>query len=250
MQIIASTRPAPRNVPLLSVLSGLALGTALISAAAAVAYVSLATPFLEKVSDVGPLTNTRILVGVLSWTFALTAPVGFGLVGLMRILTAIERFSNRERPTPTVRAARHLGDDLYVASRVHLPDGRPVPEIVIGPFGVAVITEMPPSRVIRRHGQRWEQRMGDGKWAAIENPLDRAVRDGERVRRWFGAEDRDFTVKLHAAVVDPALSVERTSACAVITPAQIPAWLASLPAQRGMTTDRREHLVTRIRALM
>ena len=250
MQIIASTRPAPRSVPVLSVVSGLAMGGVLISAAAAVAYVSLATPFLQKVSDVGPLTNSRIIVGVLAWTFALTAPVGFGLVGLMRILTSIERFANRERPTPTVRVARQLGDDLYVASRVRLPDGRPVPELVIGPFGVAVIGEMPPSRLMRRHGQRWEQRMRDGKWAAIDNPLDRAVRDGERVRRWFGAEDRDFVVKMHAAVVDAALSIERTSACAVITPEQIPAWLASLPAQRGMTTDRREQLVNRIRALM
>lgn len=250
MQIIASTRPSPRRVPLLSVVSGLAFGTLLVSAAVAVAYVSLATPFLRKLSDAGPLTNSWVLVGVLAWTVALTAPVGFGLVGLMRILNAIERFMNRERPTPTVRVARMLGDELHVASRVRLPDGRPVPELVIGPFGAAVITEMPSSRVVRRHGQHWEQRMADGKWVAIENPLDRAVRDTERVRRWFGAEDRDFVVKMHAAVVDPSLSIERTSACAVITPQQIPAWLASLPAQRGMTAERRDHLAERIRGQM
>ncbi len=250
MQIIASTRPAPRSVPMLPVLSGLVIGTVLVGGAAAVAYVSLATPFLTRVSDVGPLTNSRILVGVLAWTFSLTAPVGFGLVGLTRILTSVERIRNRERPTPAVRAARALGDDLHVAARVRLPDGRPVAELVIGPFGAAVLTEMPPARVMRRHGTTWEQRMSDGKWAPIDNPLERAVRDTERVRRWFGAEDRDFVVKMHAAVVDAGLSVERTSACAVITPQQIPAWLASLPAQRGMTTDRRVHLVERIRALM
>ena len=250
MQIIASSHLSPRRVPMLSVISGLIIGAVLVSGAAVVAYLSLATPFLTRVSDVGPLTNSRILVGVLAWTFALTAPVGFGLVGLKRILTSIERIRNRERPTPTVRAARSLGDDLHVASRVRLPDGRPVAELVIGPFGAAVLTEMPPARVIRRQGATWEQRMSDGKWAPIDNPLERAVRDTERVRRWFGAEDRDFVVKMHAAVVDSGLSVERTSACAVITPHQIPAWLASLPAQRGMTTDRRVHLVERIRALM
>jgi uncharacterized protein YndB with AHSA1/START domain len=90
--------------------------------------------------------------------------------------------------------------------------------------------------------------MADGQWQPIDSPLDRAVRDAERVRRWFGADDRDYVVKVHAAVVDPSQSVERTATCAVITPAQIPAWLASLPVQRGMNADRREGLAAKIRA--
>jgi hypothetical protein len=247
MQVIASPRPAGRSVPVISVASGLIIGTFLLVMAGLVAYVTLATPLLAKLAG-GPLTTSRVLVGVLAWTVALTAPVGFGLIGLLRIVAAVERIVNRVRPTPTVRVARSLGDDLYVAAGVMLPDDRPVAELVIGPFGAAVINEMPPVKSTRRNRSSWEQRMADGQWHPIDNPLDRAVRDAERVRRWFGADDRDFVVKVHAAVVDAGQSVERTSSCAVITPAQIPAWLASLPVQRGMSADRREGLATKIRA--
>lgn len=250
MQIILPARPVSRGIPLLSIVSGLVAGAILVSFAGTVAYVTLATPFLERVSAPGPLTASRILVGVLAWTFALTAPVGFGLVGVLRILTSVDRVVNRKRPTPTVRAAKSLGDDVHVAAGAVLPDGRPVPELVIGPFGAAVIAEMPPARSTRRQNASWERKLADGRWHLIESPLDRTVRDAERVRRWLGAEDRDFVVKVHAAVVDASRTTERTPTCAVITAEQIPAWLASLPSQRGMTADRRDQLVERIRALL
>jgi hypothetical protein len=220
----------------------------LLVVAVTVAYVTLATPFLRDVSIGGPLTLSRALVGVLAWTFALTAPVGFGLLGILRIAGAVDHIVNRDRATPTVRAARSLGNDLHVAANVLLPDGRPVPELVIGPFGAAVIAAMPPPRLIRRDKANWEQRAANGEWRPIENPLEKAVRDAERVRRWLGADDRDFVVKVYAAVVDSALTVERTPTCAVIKPDQIPAWLASLPTQRGMSVDRRSGLVEKIRA--
>lgn len=247
MQIIAAPRPS-RALPVLSIISGLVIGAVLVSVAAAVAYVTLATPFLVRMSSGDQLTAGRVIIGVLAWTFALTAPVGFGLVGLLRIVGALERIRDRERPTPAVRMARALGDDVHAAAGVRLPDGRPVPELLIGPFGAAVISEMPPAKSIRRQKAAWERRLADGRWHPVDSPLDRTVRDAERVRRWFGADDRDFVVKVHAAVVDRSLSVERSPVCAVITPDQIPAWLASLPVQRGMTADRREHLVEKIRA--
>ena len=45
----------------------------------------------------------------------------------------------------------------------------------------------------------------------------------------------------------PDASIERTSTCAVITPHQIPAWLASLPVQRSLTATRRERILALIR---
>ena len=248
MQVIAPLRARGRSVPYLRVVFGLVIGTVLLVVAVTVAYVTVATPFLREVSIGTPLTMSRVLLGVLAWTFALTAPVGFGLLGILRIATAVDRVVNRDRATPTVRVARSLGDDLHVAANVLLPDGRPVPELIIGPFGAAVISEMPPPKAIRRYKANWEQRMPDGQWRPIENPLEKSVRDAERVRRWFGADDRDFVVKVHAAVVDPALSVERSPTCAVIKPDQIPAWLRSLPSQRGMSVDRRSRLVEKVRA--
>jgi len=83
----------------------------------------------------------------------------------------------------------------------------------------------------------------------LENPLERAARDAERVRSWIAAEERDFVVKVYAAVVTPDTSLSRTSACAVISTEQIPAWLASLPPQRSLSSDRRAELLGLIKSI-
>jgi hypothetical protein len=248
MEIIAPQTQGGSAQLLLRAGMGLVLGAVLLTIGIVVAYVAFSTPFLVQMSTGGSLTPGRVVVGVLAWTLALTAPVGFGMLGILRLADSVDRILNRGPKSPTVRIARSLGKEMTVAAHVLLPDGRPVPELVIGPFGAAVITPMPPPRTIRRINSTWEQRQRDGRWRPIDNPLERAARDAERVRRWFAADDTDFVVKVHAAVVDPALSVERTSTCAVITPSQIPAWLASLPSQRGMSEDRRSRLVDKIRS--
>jgi hypothetical protein len=249
MEILATTRARGRGVPFGQILFGLVFGTILLATAISVAYLTMATPFLISISA-GPLTLGRVVIGVLAWTLALTAPVGFGLLGMLRIIGAIDQMATAVRRSPTVRIARSLGDQAHVAANVLLPDGRPVPELVIGPFGAAVISELPPARTLRRVSARWEQRVAGGLWRPIEDPRDRAVRDAERVRRWFGGEDQEYVVRVHAAVVDASLTIERTPACAVIAPGQIAAWLAALPLQRGMTADRRAHLVAQVRATL
>ena len=50
-------------------------------------------------------------------------------------------------------------------------------------------------------GRRWELRDDRGRWVPIEAPVDRASRDAERVRGWLGGEDRDFVVRVYAAIV-------------------------------------------------
>jgi hypothetical protein len=82
-----------------------------------------------------------------------------------------------------------------------------------------------------------------------DNPLERAARDAERVRNWFAAGEQDFVVKVYAAVVTSDTSLDRTPACAVISPEQIPAWLASLPPQRSLSSSRRAELLDQIRSI-
>jgi len=125
-------------------------------------------------------------------------------------------------------------------------DGRPVPELVVGPFGVAVVHELPPRDRVRRVGGLWERRTEAG-WAPTEDPLDRATRDAERVRRWLGHGDLDFVVRVYTAVVAPEAGLPRTPTCAVITPGQIPAWLAALPNQRSLTAGRQDRLKSFVR---
>ncbi len=45
-------------------------------------------------------------------------------------------------------------------------------------------------------------------------------------------------------------TVTRTSTCAVVTPEQIPAWLASLPAARAMNQERQADLIAQISAMV
>jgi len=83
----------------------------------------------------------------------------------------------------------------------------------------------------------------------IEAPLDRAARDAERVRGWLATDDRDFLVKVYAAIVTDDERVERTSTCAVVRTHELAAWLEALPGQRGLTAARREHLVELLRSV-
>jgi hypothetical protein len=148
------------------------------------------------------------------------------------------------------RVAKAIGDEYTAAADVRLPDGRVIRDLVLGPFGMAVINELPHPRTTRHNGVSWEIRQGDGRWVHFENPLERTARDGERIRRWTAATDRDYVVKVYTAVVTGDPTVSRTPACAVVTPEQIPAWLASLPTARAMTADRQAELIEQVSAIL
>jgi hypothetical protein len=134
---------------------------------------------------------------------------------------------------------------MAVATGLTLPDGRGVSELVIGPFGAAVIRELPPAAVTRIRGDSWQVRTSRG-WIALENPLERATRDAERVRRWL-TDDDDFLVKVYSAVVGPAPTVARTPHCAVLAPDQLAAWIAALPSQRSLTPGRLQRVIDTVR---
>jgi hypothetical protein len=206
------------------------------------------TPFIERFNASARPTAGQTVAGLLAWTFALTAPAGLFIIGSVRLAGALERMSGRgSGRAHASRFAADLGNDYTVASHVRLPDGRLVGEVVIGPFGAAVIDSVPPAGASRQHDGRWEVRLRNGSWLPLENPLAKAVRDAERVRRWLGHENQGFLVKVYAAVIAPETRLARTSNCAVVDEAQLGAWLASLPAQRGLTASRRDSLVAMLR---
>ncbi len=246
MQVIHASsyqRPIARG----SLVKGFVVGAILFTGAIVLGYLIFGTPFLAQFMPSARPAPVEIVAGVAAWSFALTAPAGFGLAGVVRLATVLEQATARPRVPPAVRMAQHLGDQCVVVTRVRLPDGRVLPEVIVGPFGAAIVAELPPAAMTRRHGHTWEARTADGRWVPIEIPLDRAARDIERLRRWFGADDRDFVVKVHAAIVAPDTSLARTPQCAVITEEQLPAWLAALPAQRTLSPDRRERIVELLR---
>jgi len=55
-------------------------------------------------------------------------------------------------------------------------------------------------------------------------------------------QEQDFVVRLYTAVAAPEHDLVRTPACALVTPEQLPSWLALLPTQRGLSSSRRDRL--------
>jgi hypothetical protein len=247
MEVIHPSQHAhrPSIAPLLG---GTVVGTVLIVTGIVLAYVALATPALMSLMPEGHLDAGKVATGAAVWAIALVAPAGLVLVGTSRLVRILASIRGRiPRRSATLRALDGAADDVIVAMGITLPDGRGVSELVIGPFGGAVIRELPPAAVTRIREGHWELRTRRG-WIAIENPLERAARDAERVRRWLGHDDADFVVKVYAAVIGPEPIVQRTTDCAVLAPDQLVAWIDALPPQRSLTEGRRQQVAETVRA--
>jgi len=253
MQVIASQRPVAGRPTRASVASSFFAGVGLVLTAAWILFAVVGLGVLERFEPSGRASTVQLLIGALAWTFALTAPPAFGLVGITRLSTAIDRArARRPRVTPAVRLARAIGDDHVVATSLRVPDGgRAIPELVVGPFGAAVVEELPPAQAVMSRGIRsWEVKTGDGRVVTIDSPLERASRDAERVRGWLAGDETDHVIKVFAVVVGRDPRVERTATCAVVEPDQVAAWLTSLPPQATLDAGRRERLVRTIRAAL
>jgi hypothetical protein len=247
MQMIHPTvSTGPARGPLVA---GALVGLILLAGGLALAWLTLATPFVRGLTPtaIRPAPD-QIFVGAIIWAATFVAPPSFALIGLFR-LAQIAGLVRRRNDGLLGPVAAALGDDIAVAPFVRLPEGRIVRNLVAGSYGVAILAELPPAGVSRRSGSSWEIRGANGRWVPFENPLERTARDAEGVRRWIDAEGRDFVVKVYAAIVSTDSSLARTPSCAVISPAQIPAWLGSLPPQRTLNADRRAELVDRIRSI-
>ena len=99
-------------------------------------------------------------------------------------------------------------------------------------------------------GRSWEIRGQDGRWDHMENPVERVARDAERFKRWFAGIERDYVLKVFAALCDERPTIEPKPACAVVTGRADPAWLTSLPPSRHLNADRRDEIVERIAELL
>lgn len=250
MQVIASDHARAGLPSRFDVIRAMVVGTFLVAGASLLAWMLFGSGVLDRLVPSGRASTTQLVAGALAWAFALAAPAAFGFAGLLRVGSAFERAAaRRARPTPAVRASGAIADDHAVATRVRLPDGsRVIPELVIGPFGAAVVEELPPPGAIVSRGPRsWEVRLADGRTHLMDHPLIRATRDAERVRVWFAGEDNEQVVKVYAAVVGLDPTVERSATCAYIKPDQVGAWLASLPPQRSFNADRREQVLRQVR---
>jgi hypothetical protein len=219
------------------------VGAAWLAVAAATAWIVFTTPALARVASPEARGSAMPILGAAIWAVALTAPAAFGILGVARMAGAVGQARHRRLSDPPVtRRASLLPSGCSAIARIHLPDGRAIPDVVVGPHGVAFFEQLPPRAAVRRAGDRWEVRFADRSWRPIENPVHRASRDAERLRRHLEAMEHDFVVRVQAAVLGDPAEVSRTDGCAVVPLDDVPAWLAALPAQRGLTPDRLANL--------
>lgn len=248
MEVIAVAAPGTRANRLAIVRSAV-IAILMITVGAMLAWACLATPLISAFVPNGRSSVTQMAVGAIAWGLAIIVPAGFLILGAASAVGVVEGLASLRPRRVTRHLSRALGPAYLAASGVVLPGGRRIHELVLGPFGIVVLGEVPPPSVSRHIGTRWEIRGELGRWIPIEGPLDRVARDAERVRAWLASDDRDFLVKVYAVIVSDDDRVERTSACLVVPTGSLAAWLEALPAQRGLTDERRERLVEVIRAV-
>lgn len=247
MQVISAASPITRADRLAIVRAG-AIGVVLLAAGAAAAWVFVSTPLIGSFVPDGRPTVVQVGAGMTVWVLAIIAPTGLMVLGLVRLFRSYETATALRQTGYTPSLEHSLGPEHVAIVNLVLPGGRRVSEMVLGPFGVAVLGEMPPPKASRHVGARWEMRDRTGRWVTMETPVERAARDAERVRAWLGEDDRDFLVRVYAAVVTTDKRVERSPACSVVPPGELVSWLLGLPVQRGLTAGRRERLMAYVRA--
>ncbi len=156
--------------------------------------------------------------GTIAIALLMALPLSFLAVGTDRLARVAAAIRARHRRRDWISM---LPAGLDASRTVELGDGRPAPTLVAGPYGLAVIREVAD--------------------ATVED-VELATRETDRIRRWLDRQEQDFVVRLYTAVVAPAHDLTRTTACAVVTPEQLPSWLSLLPAQRSLSTSRRDRL--------
>jgi hypothetical protein len=238
-----SQQPPSSRAHSLTVAECTTTGVGWLAVGLAACWLVFATPLVTLAVSLHSRSVASPLLGTAVWAVALTAPTCFIVIGISRLAGVASRLRRRAKPLRPVHAmAGRLPAGVVSLPTIRLPDGRQIPDVVLGSHGIAFFEPLPPPATTRRVDGRWEARLGDGSWRQIESPLDRAARDADSMRRFLAADDRDFIVKVHPAVMSSAPQVERTRTCAVVALADVPGWIAALPAQRSLSADRLQRL--------
>jgi hypothetical protein len=120
-------------------------GIAWLGIAGASGWLVFATPMLKHLVVVESRSGGAIL-GAVVWALALTAPACCAILGVARLAGATRRYRGGSRSVPPVaRRAAMLPPGCSVIPRVHLPDGHRIPDVVVGPHGVALFEPLPPA---------------------------------------------------------------------------------------------------------
>jgi len=223
------------------------IGAGLVAAGLCLAFLTVETPLAARLVTGGSAGSGQLPFATWTLVLGLVAGAAMLIAGTDRLAAIVAAGrASRAAGSPIARAFAALPDDVDVVRDAIAYDGRPVPLLVIGAFGVATVGELASPDRLRCVDGLWQARTHDG-WSPAEPPVDQVTRDADRVRHWLNDGELDFVVRVHAALVTPDPTIPRSPSCAVLTPGQIAAWVDSLPRQRSITEGRRHVLVARAR---
>ena len=136
------------------------------------------------------------------WGFAIVVPASFLILGVARLVAVLDALAGSRPKRVTPHLAQALGADHLAATDLVLPGGRRLHEMVLGPFGIAVLGDVPPRRGhAATSGPAGRSATTVAAGSRSRTPSQRASRDAERVRGWLASDDRDFLVRVYAAIV-------------------------------------------------
>ena len=214
VQPIAPSRPARRSG---SWLDGTMLGGGLVAAGFVLAFLTLETSLASRPGDrrrrgaAAPVRGDRLVAGARrrrrpSWSR--------GTNRLAIVVDAVRRSVRAD--SAVARALAGLPSDSVVVRGVVPHDGRPVPTLVVGPFGVAVVEELASATgcvALTRRGRSGRPRAGPSP--SIRSTA--TARDADRVRHWLTHGELGFVVRVYAALVTADATMPRSPLCAVIS---------------------------------
>ena len=119
-------------------------------------WAMVATPIITQLMPGFRPSPLQIATAVGAWAFAIVVPAGFVILGVARAIGALELLTALRPSAATPRLAGRLDDRHQVATSLRLPDGRYIHELVLGPFGLAVLGDTPPREAARVNGGHWE----------------------------------------------------------------------------------------------
>ena len=246
VQPIAPSRPAQRSG---SWLDGTMLGGGLVAAGFVLAFLTLETSLASRLVTGGAEARQmrQLPFAAIVWWLGLVAGAALLIAGTNRLAVVVDAVRGSLRASSAVaRALAGLPSESVVIRNVVPHDGRPVPTLVVGPFGVAVVEELAAADRLRRVDASWQERTSEG-WTVAEHPVDRTARDADRVRHWLTHGELGFVVRVYAALVTADATIPRSPLCAVVSADQLASWIEGLPGQRSLTEARRHRLVARAR---
>lgn len=245
----APERSGPIRV---AALPSLAFGVALVAIGVGIGFTELTSSALSDLLVRARPGAMGTAVGIVGWGIGLVLPIALVLSGSIRTARVFRR-TRKPRLERFLAIVGELPEDHTVALGVALPDGRRIPAVVVAPDGIAIFEFLPPPGALRYREGLWEARIAGAGWTPIEEPLARARRDADALRRMLWDSSYDHQLNVYPAVIDEsaharkAAYTPRVNGCTLLAPDGVRSFIGAFPEARRLTPGRREILLGRIR---